>query len=129
MLNPKPNLNEQCLMVTEALNTMALGINQILFIREITPDDELVNDELEFKTAAAHKIYLTLRNDMEFYKTKRDNYVKIQSFQLAAQYTDKYKNKKMILHRAMQTLSFKSGKSYAATNGGCIVYFNPRVQG
>jgi hypothetical protein len=29
----------------------------------------------------------------------------------------------------MQTLSFKSGKPYACTKLGAIVYFNPRIQG
>jgi hypothetical protein len=29
----------------------------------------------------------------------------------------------------MQTLSFKSGKTYACTKLGAIVYFNPRIQG
>ena len=129
MLNPTPNLNEQCLMVTEAMNVLAPGINQILFIREITPEDELINDELVFQTDAAYRTYLTMLNDMNYYKAKRDACVADQNFSLAADYLAKFKQKKMILHRAMQTLSFKSGKPYAATKGATIVYFNPRVQG
>ena len=111
------------------MNAMAPGINRVLFIREIMPEDELLNDELEFKTPEALKMYLTLRNDMEFYRNKRDVLVKEQNFHLAADYLDKYKQKKTILHRAMQTLSFKSGKTYACTKLGAIVYFNPRIQG
>jgi len=128
-MNAKPNLNEQCLMVTEAMNVLAPGINQILFIREITPEDELINDELVFQTDAAYRTYLTMLNDMNYYKAKRDACVADQNFSLAADYLAKFKQKKMILHRAMQTLSFKSGKPYAATKGATIVYFNPRVQG
>jgi len=48
---------------------------------------------------------------------------------LTADYFAQFKQKKMILHRAMQTISFKSGKPYAATSGATIVYFNPRLQG
>ena len=128
-MNAKPNLNEQCLMVTEAMNVLAPGINQILFIREITPEDELINDELVFQTDAAYRTYLTMLNDMNYYKAKRDACVADQNFSVAADYLAKFKQKKMILHRAMQTLSFKSGKPYAATKGATIVYFNPRVQG
>ncbi len=128
-MNAKPNLNEQCLMVTEAMNVLAPGINQILFIREITPEDELINDELVFQTDAAYRTYLTMLNDMNYYKAKRDACVADQNFSVAADYLAKFKQKKMILHRAMQTLSFKSGKPYAATKGATIVYFNPRLQG
>ena len=129
MLNPTPNLDEQCLMVTEAMNALAPGINKILFIREITPEDELLYDELVFQSDAAYQTYLTMLNDMNYYKSKRDACVARQNFELATDYLDKFKKKKMILHRAIQTLSFKSGKPYAATKGATIVYFNPRVQG
>ena len=129
MLNPSPNLDEQCLMVTEALNVLAPGINKILFIREISPEDVLINDELVFQTDAAYRTYLTMLNDMNYYKAKCDACVTEQSFELAADYSDKYKKKKIILYRAMQTLSFRNGKTYAATKGATIVYFNERVQG
>jgi len=129
MLNPSPNLDEQCLIVTQTLNVLAPGINKILFIREIIPEDVLISVELVFQTDAAYRTYLTMLNDMNYFKAKRDACVTEQSFELAADYSDKYKKKKMILHRAMQTLSFKSGKTYAATKGATIVYFNPRVQG
>ncbi len=128
-MKPTMDLNTQCMIVAEAMNAMAQGINRVLFIREIMPEDELLNDELEFKTSEALKMYLTLRNDMEFYRNKRDVLVKEQNFHLAADYLVKYKQKKKILHRAMQTLSFKSGKPYACTKLGAIVYFNPRIQG
>jgi hypothetical protein len=41
---------------------------------------------------------------------------------LAPDYLDKFKKKKMILHRAIQTLSYKSGKPNAANKGACIMY-------
>jgi hypothetical protein len=92
-MKPTMDLNTQCMMVAEAMNAMAPGINRVLFIREIMPEDELLNDELEFKTPEALKMYLTLRNDMEFYRNKRDVLVKEQNFHLAADYLVKYKQK------------------------------------
>ena len=59
-MKPTMDLNKQCMMVAEAMNAMAPGINRVLFIREIMPEDELLNDELEFKTPEALKMYLTL---------------------------------------------------------------------
>jgi hypothetical protein len=112
-----------------AMNAMSPGINRVLFIREIMPDDELIDDELEFKTMQDLTQYRTLQNDMEYYRIKTDEYKKIQNFSIAAEYLTKYKRAKTIFHRQIQTLSFKSGETYAATNMGCIVYFNPRIQG
>jgi hypothetical protein len=112
-----------------AMNAMTPGINQFLFIREIMPTDELIDDELEFKTMPDLTQYRTLQNDMDYYGMKRDEFVKSQNFSIAGEYLTKYKRAKTIFHRQLQTLSFKSGKTYAATNMGCIVYFNPRIQG
>ena len=56
-MKPTKDLNTQCMMVAEAMNAMAPGINRVLFIREIMPEDELLNDELEFKTPEALKMY------------------------------------------------------------------------
>ena len=42
-----PSLNEQCLAIVAAMNAMTPGINQFLFIREIMPTDELIDDELD----------------------------------------------------------------------------------
>ena len=84
---------------------------------------------LKTQLATSYQTYLTMLNDMNYYKAKRDACVADQNFSLAADYLAKFKQKKMILHRAIQTLSFKSGKPYAATKGATIVYFNPMVQG
>ncbi len=128
-ISEPPSLNEQCLSIVAAMNAMSPGINRVLFIREIMPDDELIDDELEFKTMQDLTQYRTLQNDMEYYRIKTDEYKKIQNFSIAAEYLTKYKRAKTIFHRQLQTLSFKSGETYAATNMGCIVYFNPRIQG
>jgi len=128
-ISEPPSLNEQCLSIVAAMNAMSPGINRVLFIREIMPDDELIDDELEFKTMQDLTQYRTLQNDMEYYRIKTDEYKKIQNFSIAAEYLTKYKRAKTIFHRQIQTLSFKSGETYAATNMGCIVYFNPRIQG
>ena len=80
-------------MVTEAMNALAPGINKILFIREITPEDELLNDELLFQSDAAYQTYLTMLNDMNYYKSKRDACVARQNFELATDYFDKFKKK------------------------------------
>jgi hypothetical protein len=66
---------------------------------------------------------------MDYYGIKRDEFVKSQNFNIAAEYLTKYKRAKTIFHRKMQTLSFKRGKTYAATKTGTIVYFNPGIQG
>ncbi len=128
-ISEPPSLSEQCLSIVAAMNAMSPGINRVLFIREIMPDDELIDDELEFKTMQDLTQYRTLQNDMEYYRIKTDEYKKIQNFSIAAEYLTKYKRAKTIFHRQLQTLSFKSGKTYAATNMGCIVYFNPPIQG
>jgi hypothetical protein len=112
-----------------AMNAMTPGINQVLFIREIMPTDVLIDDEFHFKTDRDLALYKTLKNDMDYYGMKRDEFVKSQNFSTASEYLTKYKRAKTIFHRQLQTLSFKSGKTYAATNMGCIVYFNPRIQG
>ena len=124
-----PSLNEQCLSIVAAMNAMTPGINQVLFIREIMPTDVLIDDAFHFKTDRDLALYKTLKNDMDYYGMKRDEFVKSQNFSIASEYLTKYKRAKTIFHRQLQTLSFKSGKTYAATNMGCIVYFNPRIQG
>ena len=50
-----PSLNEQCLSIVAAMNAMTPGINQVLFIREIMPPDELIDDALHFKTERRSK--------------------------------------------------------------------------
>jgi hypothetical protein len=128
-ISEPPSLNEQCLSIVAAMNAMSPGINRVLFIREIMPDDQLIDDAFHFKTDRDLALYKTLKNDMDYYRIKTDEYKKIQNFSVAAEYLTKYKRAKTIFHRQLQTLSFKSGKTYAATNMGCIVYFNPRIQG
>ena len=128
-LTHPPGLHEQCRSLTAAMNAMDVGINKVLFIREIMPVDELLDDALHFKTERDLRLYNTLKNDMDYYGIKRDEFVKSQNFSIAAEYLTKYKRARTIFHRQLQTLSFKSGKTYAATKTGTIVYFNPRIQG
>ncbi len=49
-ISEPPSLNEQCLSIVAAMNAMSPGINRVLFIREIMPTDELIDDALHFKT-------------------------------------------------------------------------------
>jgi hypothetical protein len=93
------------------MNTMALGINKVLFIREIMPADELLDDALHFKTECDLTLYNRLKNDMDYYGIKRDEFVKSQNFSIAAEYLTKYKRAKTIFHRQLQTLSFKYGRT------------------
>ena len=53
---------------------------------------------------------------MDYYANERDEFVKGQNFSIAAEYLTKYKRARPIFHRQLQTISFKSGKTYAATN-------------
>jgi hypothetical protein len=93
------------------MNTMALGINKVLFIREIMPADELLDDALHFKTECDLTLYNRLKNDMDYYGIKRDEFVKSQNFSIAEEYLTKYKRAKTIFHRQLQTLSFKYGRT------------------
>ena len=111
------------------MNAMVLGINKVLFIREIMPTDEVMNNALHLKTVCNLRLYNTLKNDMDYYRIKQDEFVNSQNFSITWEYLTNYKRDKTIFHRKMQTLSFKRGKTYAATKTGTIVYFNPGIQG
>ncbi|MCX6175877.1 MAG: hypothetical protein NTZ00_00685, partial [Bacteroidetes bacterium] len=100
-----PSLNEQCLAIVAAMNAMTPGINQVLFIREIMPTDVLIDDAFHFKTDRDLALYKTLKNDMDYYGMKRDEFVKSQNFSIASEYLTKYKRAKTIFHRQLQTLS------------------------
>jgi hypothetical protein len=110
-LTHPPDLHKQCRSLTAAMNTMALGINKVLFIREIMPADELLDDALHFKTECDLTLYNRLKNDMDYYGIKRDEFVKSQNFSIAEEYLTKYKRAKTIFHRQLQTLSFKYGRT------------------
>jgi len=73
--------------------------------------DELLDDALHFKTECDLTLYNRLKNDMDYYGIKRDEFVKSQNFSIAAEYLTKYKRAKTIFHRQLQTLSFKYGRT------------------
>jgi hypothetical protein len=88
-LTHPPGLHEQCRSLTAAMNAMDVGINKVLFFREIMPVDELLADALHFKTERDVRLYNTLKNDMDYYGIKRDEFVKSQNFSIAAEYLSK----------------------------------------
>jgi hypothetical protein len=92
------------------MNAMDVGINKALFIREIMPVDELLDAALHFKTERDLRLYNTLKNDMDYYGIKRDEFVKSQNFSIADEYLTKYKRAITIIHRQLQTLSPKAAK-------------------
>jgi hypothetical protein len=51
-LTQPPGLHEQCRSLTASMNAMDVGINKVLFIREIMPIDELLDDALHLKKSA-----------------------------------------------------------------------------